>query len=615
MRKYLLLLLLLFALPAWAADITDHRDWLGDGFLGFIASGCAPTVPASSLTIAAFPCRGYVKDAGKWYGIDEIATSFTIADASPTWLAIHRDRATAVSGWTRVLASHYLFRQSATQPADPAGGLVFAKVTVAGGIITAIDDIRRTNPLSGRAILYGTDPVWDTKCDGTTDDATALNALLAAAGATGAPAIVQLPEGICTHGSTLSIPDHVTLRGVTNERTIIRSTAATKAFQVGTTGAAIQTSLTIEDMQIDGNDIGTIGVEFRNVSYVRLHRVNVTDFTTKGTDCFGCLVMKISESRIDNSVVGIDGRRDTEPANLVIIRDSVIRQNTDHAIRWNGGGMLIITGSDLEANGTSGNAATGTIKIDGMCESGEGIGLILKESWLEGNHGHSAVRINNAGFANCRNIIREVTVFAGTRDYGIYAEGANNFIMWDSVFALNAGTDDLFTAANVRGIVTGSGSTTATFTDTDVSRDPEPIQAGNRYLHADGTFTLDTENTLRIDFTGTQRIRVTTNGTEIGQTNTTPIVAHCSANPVNVTTAEILANSCGDYFTATATCAAVGDNVYAAPSETGGILTSNLTWSAAVTGSTTVTVRACNPTGSPIDTADTQDWRIDVWKH
>ncbi len=96
------------------------------------------------------------------------------------------------------------------------------------------------------------------------------------------------------------------------------------------------------------------------------------------------------------------------------------------------------------------------------------------------------------------------------------------------------------------------------------------------------------------------------------------ITRHLSGTATNLTSASIAADACGNYGTITVTGAAVGDTVYASPdaaSSATGIEDSNLSWSAVVTAANTVTIRACNPTGSAIDAGDDQEWRADVLKH
>lgn len=99
----------------------------------------------------------------------------------------------------------------------------------------------------------------------------------------------------------------------------------------------------------------------------------------------------------------------------------------------------------------------------------------------------------------------------------------------------------------------------------------------------------------------------------------TTITRHLSAS-ATVTSASISINTCAAYGTITVTGAAVGDTVYASPSAVaGGIETVNLDWMAYVSAANTVTIRAChqnsNIGAAAINTADTQTWRADVWKH
>ncbi len=96
------------------------------------------------------------------------------------------------------------------------------------------------------------------------------------------------------------------------------------------------------------------------------------------------------------------------------------------------------------------------------------------------------------------------------------------------------------------------------------------------------------------------------------------ITKHISLSQANVTSASISASACGDYATISVTGAAVGDSVTATPdgdSSASGIEDSNLSWNAYVSATNTVTIRACNPTASPIDNGNDQTWRVDVWKH
>ena len=134
------LLLCLLSATAFAANShnlgstqREMQAWFYDGTeAGYIVSGCLPADPGSGLELAAFACDVYVRDTstGELIYVTQSAAAVTIADATPTWIAVHRDRFTTIANWTRVQNTHYIYRQSATIPARPDGALIVTKVTV-----------------------------------------------------------------------------------------------------------------------------------------------------------------------------------------------------------------------------------------------------------------------------------------------------------------------------------------------------------------------------------------------------------------------------------------------------------------------------------------------------
>ena len=78
-------LLIAWAVPAWAANDHDlptadeeRRAWWADYQVDHITSGCLPSTPASSLTIAAFACTGYATDGVVSYYSDQAARTVTV---------------------------------------------------------------------------------------------------------------------------------------------------------------------------------------------------------------------------------------------------------------------------------------------------------------------------------------------------------------------------------------------------------------------------------------------------------------------------------------------------------------------------------------------------------
>ena len=104
-----------------------------------LVSTTPPVAPVSSLTIAAFATKGYVRDGANLVYVDQAAAPVTLSGADGVyWLALHRNTSAAVALWTRQPGTHYLWRSNPTAPPAPAGGFVFAFLTIVGSIITAV---------------------------------------------------------------------------------------------------------------------------------------------------------------------------------------------------------------------------------------------------------------------------------------------------------------------------------------------------------------------------------------------------------------------------------------------------------------------------------------------
>lgn len=130
-------------------DQTRQRQvWKGDMLGGYVVSGCLPSAPGT-LTLAAFACEGYVKDATTgellYVGQSAAAVGPLTSSNGTYWLAISRDLSTSHSGWTRQAGTQYLWRASSTIPAETTGMMVLARLVISGGspAITAVYDRRR----------------------------------------------------------------------------------------------------------------------------------------------------------------------------------------------------------------------------------------------------------------------------------------------------------------------------------------------------------------------------------------------------------------------------------------------------------------------------------------
>lgn len=238
-------LVLFFVGPvaSWAANThgtpdpaSERQAWWGDAFAPYIVSGCAPSVPAASLTMAAFSCNGYAEASGIAYYITQPAAAVTVPNSATVWLALHRNLGDTPSGcgagnWVRAAGTHYLTCANATRPADPTGGIVFRKVTVAAGVITTSTPLCVYTPL--RPLLATVDVrACGAVVDGSTNDT---NALVAAeqhvhnVSASNVGGTILIPEGVMVISSWAPAINGLVVRGAGHFATTIKCTDAAGA--------------------------------------------------------------------------------------------------------------------------------------------------------------------------------------------------------------------------------------------------------------------------------------------------------------------------------------------------------------------------------------------------
>jgi hypothetical protein len=201
--------------PDHAAEINAvHADLLSPAIL---ASTWAVPVPPS-MTFAPFDLYAYVLagSPARLTYVYQAPVSLALTGGDGLyWVAAHADTSTVVSGWTRRIGSYYLWRAAGTQPADPAGGLVGLKVTVAGGVITAIDSSlaypnQKLAVGGGRGQLtYPAGLTWSGSTL-TVTGAANVSGTLAATGAVTVGGTLQV-GGATTLSSTLQVSGSATL--------------------------------------------------------------------------------------------------------------------------------------------------------------------------------------------------------------------------------------------------------------------------------------------------------------------------------------------------------------------------------------------------------------------
>lgn len=212
---------------------------------------------------------------------------------------------------------------------------------------------------------------------------------------------VYLPAGTYLT-NTLTLNSKVFFSG-DGKKSILKSAAAEPLFTlINDADDTDRWSLRIKGLQLDGNSIGTIGLNFYRYSLFRLSDLFIHDFTQAGIYGNGFLIGMLDNVYIKSCVIGIHGIKlmdlpESQP-NLVTFINCKIDYNSSWGVKWEQGWLITFMGCNLEHNGTNGNAATGAISYTSGQSIGSGsqtgIGLVIKNSWLEYNFG-TVVKIEN----------------------------------------------------------------------------------------------------------------------------------------------------------------------------------------------------------------------------
>ena len=260
--------------------LQDIEQRLGAVLSSYIVSGCAPVVPAASLTFAGFACTSFVADASVpprlRAVVQESRTVGPLNVGNGTyWLAQHQDRTSTVVGWTREAVTHYLWQFASDQPADPVEGQVFRQVTVAAGAITASLDRRVPRSYAQWRVYDITDPLFGATDDGLINDATAIQA------AFNRGRRVYIPTGTYHVGTTtLTVPNQTIVFGDGPTRSMIVYAGTGDGIQINnpinsSTGAYI----TLKDFAVlcsgapvtPGGCIADTGSTFLHIENVRVN--------------------------------------------------------------------------------------------------------------------------------------------------------------------------------------------------------------------------------------------------------------------------------------------------------------------------------------------------------
>lgn len=232
----------------------EQQAWWGEAFAAFIATGGEPVVPSSSTTLDAFATAGYTIESGKMAYVSQAShvVGPLISGNGTYWLALHKDLTGVVFGWTRQPLTHYLWQQNGTQPDDPPGGIVFARVTMSGGVVTEVTNFKRQRPAS---LLHSTG--WVSTKD-TNGDINQAIILAARSFPTREGGVVVIEPGEYNVTSPVILPSRITLWAYGAH---INAQGAYPALVTGTYNSANDTlTSNIGDAPAAGTDVNFAAV-------------------------------------------------------------------------------------------------------------------------------------------------------------------------------------------------------------------------------------------------------------------------------------------------------------------------------------------------------------------
>ncbi len=207
----------------------EREQAMGTVLGEYVASGCLPFIVPSSLILGNFACTGFIQDTSVTPPrLRAIKQGFSpvgpLSSADGIfWLALHRDQAGLVAGWNRHPGTHYLWTYGAPTPPAVPQGQILAKITVAGLVVTAIEDWRVPASFVRNGTYDVTDPLYGGVADDSTDVGppiqAAINAAMAQRGR-----LVRIPQGTYRLSSAITIPHGIDLHGdgwAPNELTLL----------------------------------------------------------------------------------------------------------------------------------------------------------------------------------------------------------------------------------------------------------------------------------------------------------------------------------------------------------------------------------------------------------
>jgi hypothetical protein len=198
------------------------------------------------------------------------------------------------------------------------------------------------------------------------DNTTAIQAAIDAANVSGGT--VYIPSGTFKT-NTLQVYGNVRITGDGQRASILQAASAVPILQsVGNADNTLQSNggLTIENLQLDGNSVGTIGMNYENIAHFKFDNLYIRRFAQIGIKGRGLLVGAFSNSEIELCPIGVDlDKSSTVLPNLIEFNSVQIHFAATWGIKYVNGSGLILNATDMSACGTKDNVNTGGLYVKG----------------------------------------------------------------------------------------------------------------------------------------------------------------------------------------------------------------------------------------------------------